>query len=161
MWTRELKTRVNACSIQGVVLRSKRSEDGWQKEGGLSRRSREEPCWQCSTKPWQLHKTRKKIVHEAAKVTWRIWKRVMLTVQHEAVKVTRTTWRWVAMIVLHRAMRLTQLKDPEKRFARNLHEGSGKESCWQWSIGVGTRGARGPWPPQNFKSVFWPPHYLY
>ena len=55
VWTHELKKRVNACSIQGVVRHGKRSEDGWQKEGGLSRRSREELCWQCSTKPWQLH----------------------------------------------------------------------------------------------------------
>ena len=79
VWTRELKPRVNACSIQGVVLCSRRSEDGWQKQGGLLRRSREEPCWRCSTKPWQLHawKTQRKVVHEAAKVTWRIQKRVV------------------------------------------------------------------------------------
>ena len=32
MWTRELKTRVNACSIRGIVLHSKQSEDSWQKE---------------------------------------------------------------------------------------------------------------------------------
>ena len=42
-------------AVFGVVLHSKQSEDSWQKEGGLSRRSREEPCWQCSTKPWRLH----------------------------------------------------------------------------------------------------------
>ena len=38
------------------------------------------------------------------KVTRRIRKRVVLTVQHKAVKFTRTTWRRVAMIVLHRAV---------------------------------------------------------
>ena len=32
MWTRELKMRVNAYSIQEVVLRGKWSEDGWQKK---------------------------------------------------------------------------------------------------------------------------------
>ena len=31
MWTRELKTRVNACSIWGVVIHGKQSEDSWQK----------------------------------------------------------------------------------------------------------------------------------
>ena len=67
-------------------------------------------------------KARRKVVHEAAKVTWRIRKRVVLTVQHEAVKVTRTTWRRVVMIVLHGAV----------------------------SIGVGTGGPKGPVPAQYF-----------
>ena len=41
-----------------------------------------------------------KVVHEAAKVIWRIRKRVVLTVQHEATKVTRNTWRRVAKMKL-------------------------------------------------------------
>ena len=32
VWTRELKRRVNACSIRGVVLWGKQSEDSWQKK---------------------------------------------------------------------------------------------------------------------------------
>ena len=41
-----------------------------------------------------------RVVHEAAKVTQRIRKRVVLTVQHEAAKVTRKTWRRVAEMKL-------------------------------------------------------------
>ena len=121
MWTCELKRKVNACSIRGVVLCSKQSENSWQKEGRLSRSFREELCWQCSTKLWQLHerpgeksctKLRKlyegsgkdwvvlTVQHEAAKVTWRIRKRVVLTLQHKAVKFMRKTWRRVTKIKL-------------------------------------------------------------
>ena len=46
--------KVSICNIWGVVLCGKQLEDSWQK-GGLSRRFREEPCWKCSSKPWQLH----------------------------------------------------------------------------------------------------------
>ena len=103
MWTRELKTRVNACNIRGVVLHSKQSEDSWQKECGLSRRSREEPCSQCSTKLWQLHeRSREKLCTKPRKLHEGSGKES--TVQHKAVKVTRTTWRRVAMIVLHGAV---------------------------------------------------------
>ena len=45
----------------------------------------------------------------------------MLTVQHQAAKVTRKTWRRVMMIVLHGAVRVSYLKEPEKSRARN-HE---------------------------------------
>ena len=38
--------------------------------------------------------------HDAAKVTWRIWKRVVLIVQHEAAKCTRKTWRRVTKMKL-------------------------------------------------------------
>ena len=45
--------------------------------------------------------------------------------QHEAAKVTRTTWRRVAMIVLHGAV----------------------------SIGVGTGGLRGQFPPNTMLCI--------
>ena len=74
---------MRVASIWGVVLRSKQSEDSWQKEGRLSRSFRERLCWQCSTKPWQLHE-----------------------------------------------------RPGEKLCTkqRKLYEGSGKESCWQYSM---------------------------
>ena len=133
MWTRELKTRVSTCSIRGVALHSKQIEDSWQKEGGLSKRFSKELCWQCSAKPWQLHE--RHVMHEAAKSTWRIFKRIVLTVQYGAAKVTRMTWRRVAMIVLMWAVRVTwrTLRKVLHETAK-VYEGSGKESCWQCSM---------------------------
>ena len=55
-------------------------------------------------------------MHKVAKVTRRIWKRVMLTVQHKAAKVTRKTWSHDDSAALSRE---SYLKDPEKSHARN------------------------------------------
>ena len=96
--------RVNSYSIRGVVPHGKQSEDSWQKEGRLSTRFREEPCWHCSTKPWQLHERPREILCMKPR---KVWKRVVLTVQHKASKVTRKTWRRVTMIELHGAVRVT------------------------------------------------------
>ena len=127
-----LKTTVSMCSIQRVVLRSKQSEDSWQKEGRLSS-FREEPCRQCSTKPWQLHeRPREKLSMKPWKLrTWRIRKSVVLTMQHEVAKVTRKTRRRVVIIVLYGAWEL--LEGPWENSCtkpRRLHR---KKSCWQCS----------------------------
>ena len=45
--------------------------------------------WSCDS----YMKDLEKIVHEAAKVIWRIRKTVLLALQYEAAKFTRKTWR--------------------------------------------------------------------
>ena len=104
--------------MRAVVLCGKQSEDSWQKKADYQEGLVLTVQNEAMTATW---KTRIKGMHEATKVTWRIRKRVVLTLQHEAAKVTRKTWRRVVMIVLHRAMIVIYLKDPEKSRARS-HE---------------------------------------
>ena len=109
VWTREHRMRVNRCSIRGVVIRCKQSEDSWQKEGRLSRRFREEPCWQCSMKPWQLHeRPREKSCTKPQKLHEESQKRVVLTVQHEAAKVNKkdlekSRWNETALAIYYKS----------------------------------------------------------
>ena len=119
VWTRELKMRLNSCSIQGVVLCGKQSEDSWQKEGGLSRRFREEPCWQWATKLWQLHEspgeklwTKLRKLHEGSgkESCWQC-----TTQSHESCKKDWETSRDDSAARSHESY----LKDAEKSSAQN------------------------------------------
>ena len=94
---------------------TRQSEDSWQKEGGISRRFREEPCWQCSTKPWKLQEglgeeSRWQCCTEPWELLEGPWKKlctkprklheglgeVAMTVLHGAV---RDTWRTLRKVV--------------------------------------------------------------
>ena len=126
--------RVNACSIRVAAPRGKQSEDSWQKEGGLSRRFREEPCWQCSMKPWQLHErlremscTKARKLHEGSgkEPHWQCSTKLQKLQERPGENSRYNSAAW---------SRESYPKDPEKSRARN-HENymkdPAKEPHWQ------------------------------
>ena len=120
--------RVNVCSIRDAANNQKiadKKKADYQE--GLEKSCANSAAWSRDSYMKDPEKSRARSCESYMKDP----EIVVLTVQHEAVKVTRKTWRRVAMIVPWELLEGPWEKSCTK--PRKLHEGSGKESCWQCS----------------------------